>query len=116
MDARGRVAATLNMAAGKGTEDVSCYHNAQLVFGNIDNIHVMRHGLHTLTDMLGQVPHPYTPLEQVIESQEPPNIANKLEEAHWWKHVRLLLISSVFIAEKLHLEHASVLVHCSDGW
>lgn len=41
-DARGKVAATLNMAAGKGTEDVSLYQNTELIFCNIDNIHVMR--------------------------------------------------------------------------
>eukprot|EP01038_Epipyxis_sp_PR26KG_P006333 gene6333-8720_t len=30
------------MAVGKGTEDVSLYHNTELIFCNIDNIHVMR--------------------------------------------------------------------------
>jgi Myotubularin-like phosphatase domain len=30
------------MAAGKGTEDISLYPNAELIFCDIDNIHVMR--------------------------------------------------------------------------
>lgn len=50
MDARGRVAATLNMAAGKGTEDVSEMQNTELVFGNIDNIHVMRQAASSLAE------------------------------------------------------------------
>ena len=42
LDARRQIAAALNMAAGKGTEDISLYPNAELTFCNIDNIHVMR--------------------------------------------------------------------------
>lgn len=42
LDARGQIAATVNMAAGKGTEDVSMYTNTELEFCNIENIHVMR--------------------------------------------------------------------------
>lgn len=115
------------MAAGKGTENVSAYCNTELIFGNIDNIHVMRNSVHTLTDSLGNSYHPYTPLDSVIASSNGEmslgntglgnqHIYNKLEESSWWKHIRLLLCSSIFVAEKLHLEHASVLVHCSDGW
>ena len=40
----------------------------------------------------------------------------KLEESGWLRHVRLIMCASVLAAEKLHLEGASVLVHCSDGW
>ena len=40
----------------------------------------------------------------------------KLEESGWLRHVRLILCAGVLAAEKLHLEGASVLVHCSDGW
>ena len=42
LDARRQIAAALNMAAGKGTEDISLYPNAELIFCDIDNIHVMR--------------------------------------------------------------------------
>jgi hypothetical protein len=52
LDARGKVAATLNMAMGKGTEDVSYYQNTELVFCNIDNIHVMRTSAVALADAL----------------------------------------------------------------
>lgn len=52
LDARGKVAATLNMAMGKGTEDVSYYPNTELVFCNIDNIHVMRSSATAMADAL----------------------------------------------------------------
>ena len=41
---------------------------------------------------------------------------SNLEECKWLEHARLCLEASVLCAEKLHLEGASVLVHCSDGW
>ena len=41
---------------------------------------------------------------------------SKLEESAWLYHIRAIIKASVLVAEKLHLEGASVLVHCSDGW
>ena len=52
LDARRQIAATLNMAAGKGTEDISLYPNAELIFCNIDNIHVMRASVQGLAELL----------------------------------------------------------------
>jgi hypothetical protein len=46
------VAATLNMAMGKGTEDISYYQNTELIFCNIDNIHVMRSSANAFADAL----------------------------------------------------------------
>ena len=40
----------------------------------------------------------------------------KLEDSGWMKHLQLIIKASLLGAEKLHLEGASVLVHCSDGW
>ena len=47
-----------------------------------------------------------------------PSVAfySKLEECGWLKHIRLLIIAAVRVAEKMHLESSSVLIHCSDGW
>lgn len=52
LDARGKVAAALNMAVGKGTEDVSLYQNTELIFCNVDNIHVMRASAVAMADAL----------------------------------------------------------------
>jgi myotubularin-related protein 1/2 len=40
----------------------------------------------------------------------------KLEKSGWLQHVRLVVRSSVLVAELLLVEAESVLVHCSDGW
>ena len=40
----------------------------------------------------------------------------KLEETGWLDHVRLVISSSIMVADKLYHENSSVLVHCSDGW
>lgn len=141
LDARGKLAATLNMAAGKGTEDVSQYHHADLVFGNIDNIHTMRSSALQFADCLaykGQAPaasssaptgaaasssaaaslHPHASLLDSVRSPDMAflNMNGRLEDAGWLKHCRLLLTAACFAAEKLHVDRCSVLVHCSDGW
>lgn len=42
----------MNQAAGKGTEDVSLYTHTELIFCNVDNIHVMRQSAQVLADLL----------------------------------------------------------------
>lgn len=118
LDARGRIAANLNMAAGKGTEDVSSYFNAELVFGNIENIHVMRNSANALAECLSPDVHPYSNMKEVLTSSEGSGsgYSYKIEDSGWLKHIRLILVSAVFAAEKLHFDGHSVLVHCSDGW
>lgn len=41
---------------------------------------------------------------------------SSLEESKWLLHAQLTLEAAVMCAEKLHLEGASVVLHCSDGW
>ena len=109
LDARRQIAATLNMAAGKGTEDASMYNNTELIFGNIDNVHVMRQSANLLADLL--LPGGYN-----VENAGGSGFYAKLEESGWLKHTRLILAAGNLVAEKLHLEKTSVLIHCSDGW
>eukprot|EP00599_Poterioochromonas_sp_BG-1_P005388 CAMPEP_0173135244 /NCGR_PEP_ID=MMETSP1105-20130129/1782_1 /TAXON_ID=2985 /ORGANISM="Ochromonas sp., Strain BG-1" /LENGTH=222 /DNA_ID=CAMNT_0014047217 /DNA_START=120 /DNA_END=784 /DNA_ORIENTATION=+ len=103
------------MAAGKGTEDVSSYFNAELVFGNIENIHVMRNSANALAECLSPDVHPYSNMKEVLTSSEGSGsgYSYKIEDSGWLKHIRLILVSA---AEKLHFDGHSVLVHCSDGW
>jgi Ca2+-binding EF-hand superfamily protein len=146
LDARGKLAATLNMAAGKGTEDISQYHHTELVFGNIDNIHTMRASAQQFAEALaykGASPstsssasstsamhqqgggggsggglHPHGSWLDAMRSPDMAALSMnaRLDESGWLKHVRLLLVASSFAAEKLHVDRCSVLVHCSDGW
>ena len=105
MDARGLLAATANMAMGKGTEKETNYQNTELVFLNIENIHAMRNSLVQLADAL--LPGGYVEVGTHL---------SKIEESGWLSHARNLLSASVLGAEKLYLEGASILSHCSDGW
>jgi hypothetical protein len=51
IDARRQIAATANKASGKGTEDVSEYRCTEMVFCEIENIHVMRTAFASLLDI-----------------------------------------------------------------
>lgn len=104
LDLRRQIAAAVNMVAGKGTEDTAEYTNTELIFCNIDNIHVMRASLNNLADAT------CTGAEMDL------NFNAKVEESGWLKHLSLLLAASVLAAEKIHLEEATVLNHCSDGF
>lgn len=149
-DARRQIAATLNMAAGKGTEDASIYNNTDLIFCDIDNIHVMRMSAITFADC--NLPGAFAPTTSSSTSVHIANGSNiitssagtplaghrigvsgnissnidmtgsgagyysKIEESGWLRYLRLIINASVMVAEKMHLEGASVLIHCSDGW
>lgn len=51
VDARRQIAAQANMASGKGTEDVSEYPFTELLYCDIENIHVMRSSFHSLQNI-----------------------------------------------------------------
>lgn len=112
-DARRQIAAALNMAAGKGTEDPAQYEACELIHSNIENIHVMRQSFSQLGELL-------MPGGLAAAIQEDAGSSGgyyaKLEENGWMRHLRLILMAAVRVAERLHLDLSSVLVHCSDGW
>jgi len=107
LDARGKMAATVNSVMGKGTEDVSRYPSTDLEFCNIDNIHVMRSSHASLQEIV---------LPSILGGESDVSYYSKLCESGWLKHTRQLLIASVNAAEKIRISKSSVLVHCSDGW
>lgn len=156
------------MAAGKGTEDISDYIHSDLIFCDIENIHVMRNSINYLSDAIlpGGIGLAYTTSlsNHLLDNHNfpillAPGIAmttmslpistsskddsssssttsstggniyscgdilgynigffNKLEESGWLRHIQFILRASKIIAEKIHLEGSSVLLHCSDGW
>lgn len=111
LDCRAMIAATGNSLQGKGTENAKNYTNASLYYCNIGNIHTMRNSLNALTELIAPSPA-IGKARQLAESR----FLSNLEETKWLEHCRLCLEASVMVAEKLQLEGASVLVHCSDGW
>ena len=103
-DARPKLNATANQAAGKGYEMSFAYKNCNVLFMNIDNIHVMRKSLDALED------HCRTPVS------EDPNWYSQVEGSGWLVHCNRVLVAAARLVHCMCKEQLSVLVHCSDGW
>ncbi|MGH0122876.1 UNVERIFIED_CONTAM: hypothetical protein FKN15_023836 [Acipenser sinensis] len=101
-DARPNVNAVANKATGGGYEGEDAYQNAELVFLDIHNIHVMRESLKKLKDIV------YPQVEET-------HWLSSLESTHWLEHIKLVLAGAIQVADKLSTGN-SVVVHCSDGW
>uniref|UniRef100_A0A1D1YSY4 Myotubularin-related protein 2 n=1 Tax=Anthurium amnicola TaxID=1678845 RepID=A0A1D1YSY4_9ARAE len=126
-DARPRKNALANSAMGGGSESSSNYFQSEVVFFGIDNIHAMRDSLSRLRDYLDK--HGTSSSDGMSSflrnggwtwgggnlSSMSVSVAN-LEDSGWLSHVQSVLAGSAWIAARVDLESASVLVHCSDGW
>ncbi|XP_045141401.1 myotubularin-related protein 1 isoform X2 [Echinops telfairi] len=102
-DARQSSVADTNKAKGGGYESESAYPNAELVFLEIHNIHVMRESLRKLKEI-------------VYPSIDEAHWLSNVDGTHWLEYIRTLLAGAVRIADKIESGKSSVLVHCSDGW
>ncbi|XP_075054862.1 phosphatidylinositol-3,5-bisphosphate 3-phosphatase MTMR2 [Mixophyes fleayi] len=102
-DARPSVNAVANKAKGGGFESEDAYQNAELVFLDIHNIHVMRESLRKLKE----ISYPLI--------QESHWLSN-LESTHWLEHIKFILAGALRIVDKVESGKTSVVVHCSDGW
>ncbi|KAF2318418.1 hypothetical protein GH714_007081 [Hevea brasiliensis] len=126
-DARPRKNALANGAMGGGSESSSNYFQSEVVFFGIDNIHAMRESLSRLRDYLDT--HGTTSSDGISSflrhggwtwgggnlSSMSASVST-LGDTGWLIHVQSVLAGSVWIAARVALESASVLVHCSDGW
>ncbi|KAF3823773.1 hypothetical protein GH733_007241, partial [Mirounga leonina] len=102
-DARPSVNAVANKAKGGGYESEDAYQNAELIFLDIHNIHVMRESLRKLKEIV------YPNIEET-------HWLSNLESTHWLEHIKLILAGALRIADKVESGKTSVIVHCSDGW
>uniref|UniRef100_A0A8C9VM26 Phosphatidylinositol-3,5-bisphosphate 3-phosphatase MTMR2 n=1 Tax=Scleropages formosus TaxID=113540 RepID=A0A8C9VM26_SCLFO len=102
-DARPSVNAVANKMKGGGFESEDAYQNAELVFLDIHNIHVMRESLRKLKEV-------------VYPNIEESHWLSNLESTHWLEHIKLILAGALRIADKVESGKTSVVVHCSDGW
>nr|A0JMK5.2 RecName: Full=Myotubularin-related protein 2; AltName: Full=Phosphatidylinositol-3,5-bisphosphate 3-phosphatase; AltName: Full=Phosphatidylinositol-3-phosphate phosphatase [Danio rerio] len=102
-DARPSVNAAANKMKGGGFESEDAYQNAELVFLDIHNIHVMRESLRKLKEV-------------VYPNIEESHWLSNLESTHWLEHIKLILAGALRIADKVESGKTSVVVHCSDGW
>ncbi|EEF28453.1 phosphatidylinositol-3-phosphatase myotubularin-1 isoform X3 [Ricinus communis] len=126
-DARPRKNALANVATGGGSESSSNYFQSEVVFFGIDNIHAMRESLSRLRDYLDT--HGTTSSDGMSSFLRHGNwtwgggnlssmsaSVSTLGDTGWLIHVQSVLAGSAWIAARVALESASVLVHCSDGW
>ncbi|XP_076417733.1 phosphatidylinositol-3-phosphate phosphatase MTMR1 isoform X5 [Peromyscus maniculatus bairdii] len=102
-DARQNSVADTNKAKGGGYESESAYPNAELVFLEIHNIHVMRESLRKLKEI-------------VYPSIDDSRWLSNVDGTHWLEYIRVLLAGAVRIADKIESGKTSVVIHCSDGW
>ncbi|XP_058204557.1 phosphatidylinositol-3-phosphatase myotubularin-1-like isoform X1 [Rhododendron vialii] len=126
-DARPRKNALANGAMGGGSESSSNYFQSEIVFFGIENIHAMRDSLFRLRDYLDT--HGATSSDGMSSflrhggwtwgggnlSSMSASVST-LGDTGWLIHVQNVLAGSTWIAARIALESASVLVHCSDGW
>ncbi|MCO5597457.1 hypothetical protein L7F22_051535 [Adiantum nelumboides] len=126
-DARPRKNALANGAMGGGSESSSNYFQSEVVFLGIDNIHSMRDSLARLRDYLdthgaASSDGSSSLLRSGGLAWGGGNLSNMaaavsaLGDSGWLVHVHNVLAAAAWVAARIALEGASVLVHCSDGW
>uniref|UniRef100_A0ABD2WVI8 Myotubularin phosphatase domain-containing protein n=1 Tax=Trichogramma kaykai TaxID=54128 RepID=A0ABD2WVI8_9HYME len=103
MDARPMANAVANKAKSGGYETEDAYQNSEVVFHDIDNIHVMRESLRTLKELC---------FPTIDETRG----LSGLESTVWLKHIKCIVTDAVKIVDKVRTHKTSVLVHCSNGW
>ncbi|KRX56940.1 Myotubularin-related protein 2, partial [Trichinella sp. T9] len=84
MDARPVVNARVNKAKGGGYESEVAYPNAELVFLNIENIHVMRESMRKLRDLCAP-------------RADYKNWFTNLDETRWLEHIRLTSLAMLML-------------------
>ena len=104
MDARPKINAQANQAAGKGFELPNHYRNCRVQFLEIANIHAVRSSLDNLEEICNG--------GGVGDSAWLKNV----EITGWLTHLRRILVGACRIVHCMQKEELSVLVHCSDGW
>jgi hypothetical protein len=117
-------------ALGAGTENIENYRGkppdiddhtdlpqpglrqVDKIFGNIDNIHVMRDSLNKLSAILNDLdkyPNPTSKKEHTLLQQA-------LTKTQWLNRLSIVLQSVDRIIKSIHLNNTNVIIHCSDGW
>lgn len=103
-DARPKLNAQANQAAGKGFEFERNYENSEVVFLGIPNIHVIRKSHEAIMALFAS------------KSTDSANFLKEVDASGWLEYIRRILDSSVKIAHWNLIDGCNVLVHCSDGW
>ena len=57
--------------------------------------------------------HSYKKLRAAVTNEDPAHWLQAVEATAWLEYLRLILVGAIYIIEKLEVEQASVLCHCS---
>ncbi len=118
VDARPLVNAVANRGSGGGYENEDNYAKCEILFLNIQNIHVMRESLRKIHEMampnsVGSNPGANS---GSVNPYDDKNFFLNLENSKWLEHIKFVLNGALKIVRYMSQHRASVLVHCSDGW
>lgn len=103
VDARPHQNALANKARGGGYENEDHYVNAEILFLDIHNIHVMRESFRKLKEICFPINDDHRWLSNI-------------ESTNWLEHIRAIIAGARKIANIIENCKTSVVVHCSDGW
>lgn len=103
-DARPKMNAQANQAAGKGFEFERYYENTKIVFLGIANIHAVRKSFEAALGICSS------------KTAHKSNFLMSMAESGWLEHIRRILDSASTIAHWNAVDGCNVVVHCSDGW
>ena len=132
VDLRPLTNAMAQHALGAGTENIDHYRKKRVnckenplqnqtivprhvdkIFGNIDNIHVVRDSLSHLSSILNDMDLNPPNTEDKIRSS---SFQQALVKTQWLHRISLILKAVDRIVKSIHLNNTNVLIHCSDGW
>jgi hypothetical protein len=95
MDARPKINAQANQAAGKGYENPEFYSNSRIRFLDIPNIHAVRSSLEGLEELC------------VGQFTSDTGFLKNVEATKWLTHIRMILTGAMRIAHCIHRERLS---------
>ena len=116
IDCRPRLNAELNAAKGKGYEHQAQYTSTKLSFMSIENIHVMRSSLKTFLGLLTPKTLNESKTGDLFKEDDKDCFLSDLDKCGWMGHILKIIRTTATVVKMISVDHASVLVHCSDGW
>lgn len=102
LDLRPRKAAYANKVGGGGFES---YSGCRLVFGGIDNVHVVRDAWKKMGQAVAN-----------LSNDEVGSWYRDVANSGWYDLIGAIFSCALMIVHEIESHHCNVVIHCSDGW
>ncbi|CAE7242697.1 MTMR2 [Symbiodinium sp. CCMP2592] len=102
LDLRPRKAAYANKVGGGGFES---YSGCRLVFGGIDNVHVVRDAWKKMGQAVAN-----------LSNDEVGSWFRDVANSGWYDLIGAIFNCALMIVHEIESHHCNVVIHCSDGW